>query len=140
MAPQHPPKTVLVVEDELDMRFFLKTLLETSGYVPIITKNGQEGFSAAQKHRPDLVILDVMMPQEGGALMYRNLKDDPDLCTTPVIMLTAVSGTTFRHFLKMLAAQRQQPVPMPEAHVEKPPDPHRLLRIIQKLTAKTNGP
>jgi CheY-like chemotaxis protein len=133
METHHTPKTVLVVEDQLDMRFFLKTLLETSGYVPVITKNGQEGLAAAQQHRPDLVILDVMMPQEGGAVMYRNLKEDPDLKSTPVIMLTAVSGTTFRHFLKMLGAQSRQPVPMPEAHVEKPPDPKRLLQTIQKI-------
>jgi CheY-like chemotaxis protein len=133
MVQNKQPKTVLVVEDELDMRFFLKTLLETSGYTPIIAKDGREGLAAAKKCMPDLVILDVMMPHEGGALMYRNLKSDPALKTIPVIMLTAVSGTTFRHFLKMLAAQTKWHVPMPEAHVEKPPDPRNLLHIIQNI-------
>ena len=129
-----PLKTVLVVEDELDMRFFLKTLLETSGYTPMIAKDGHQGWTMAQKNRPDLVILDVMMPREGGAILYRNLKTDATLNTIPVIMLTAVSRTAFDHYLKMLAAQTQGPMPKPEAHVEKPPDPKTLLHIIQKLT------
>ncbi len=132
MEQNAPPKTVLVVEDELDMRFFLKTLLETSGYRPVIAKDGRQGLAMAQEQRPDLVILDVMMPQEGGAIMYRNLKADETLSSIPVIMLTAVARSTFDHYLKMLAAQNKGPMPMPDAHVEKPPDPKHLLQIIRK--------
>jgi DNA-binding response OmpR family regulator len=59
-------KTVLIVEDELDMRIFISTLLETSGYRPIMTRDGNEGMLKAKDVCPDLIILDVMMPGEGG--------------------------------------------------------------------------
>ncbi len=126
-------KTVLVVEDELDMRFFLKTLLETSGYQPVIAKNGADGMARARKDTPDLILLDVMMPQQGGALMYRDLKSDEALKAIPVIILSAVSHTTFEHYLKMLAVKFSADVPAPDAYVEKPPDPLNLLRIIKQF-------
>lgn len=126
-------KTVLVVEDELDMRFFLKTLLETSGYRPVIAKNGSDGMAKARKDPPDLILLDVMMPEQGGAIMYRDLKSDVALAKIPVIILSAVSQSTFGHFLKMLDLTSADKVPAPDAYVEKPPDPRYLLRIIQQF-------
>lgn len=126
-------KNVLVVEDELDMRFFLKTLLETNGFHPIIARNGADGMAKAKADRPHLILLDVMMPQQGGALMYRDLKLDPALQTIPVIMLSAVSRRTFYHYLNMLTVQSDNPVPEPDAYVEKPPDPRNLLRIIRQF-------
>ena len=130
-TPSH--KTVLVVEDELDMRFFLKTLLETNGYQPVIAKNGADGMAKARKDPPDLILLDVMMPRQGGALMYRDLKSDDALKTIPVVMLSAVSRTTFEHYLKMLVVRLKDDIPEPDAYVEKPPDPSNLLRIIKRF-------
>lgn len=126
-------KTVLVVEDELDMRFFLKTLLETSGYRPVIAKNGSDGLEKARKDSPELILLDVMMPEQGGAIMYHTLKSDVVLAKIPVIILSAVSQSTFEHYLKMLALTSANTVPAPDAYVEKPPDPRNLLRIIQQF-------
>ncbi|HYA01797.1 MAG TPA: response regulator, partial [Syntrophobacteria bacterium] len=58
-------KTVLVVDDELDMRTFISTLLETSGYRALVATNGEEGIKKAREHKPAVIILDVMMPKEG---------------------------------------------------------------------------
>ncbi len=126
------PKTVLVIEDELDMRIFLKILLETNGYAPIIAANGQDGLRKAKDHDPDLIVLDVMMPRQGGALTYRDLRADSLLKDIPVIMLSAVKRATFFHYLKMLDAGRAAQVVEPEAYVEKPPDPQYLLKCIQE--------
>ena len=126
------PKTVLVIEDELDMRLFLKVLLETNGYAPIMADNGRDGIEKASVHAPDLIVLDVMMPRRGGARTYRDLRSDPVLRTIPVIMLSAVARDTFFHFLGMLDAGREGKVIKPEAYVEKPPDPQYLLKCIRK--------
>ena len=125
------PKTVLVIEDELDMRLFLKILLETNGYVPIIAANGEEGLRKAKDHDPDLIVLDVIRSRQGGARTYRDLRADLSLRQIPVIMLSAVAHSTFFHYLKMLDAGRAGKVVEPEAYVEKPPDPQYLLKCIR---------
>ncbi len=115
-------KTVLIVEDELDMRIFISTLLETSGYQPVMTRDGNEGMLKAQDVCPDLIILDVMMPGEGGVQMYRQLKTHETLCSIPVIMLSAVARKTFSHYLNMVNARLKKPIPEPDAYIEKPPE------------------
>ena len=126
-------KTVLIVEDELDMRIFISTLLETSGYRPIITRDGKEGMLKAKDVCPDLIILDVMMPGEGGVQMYRQLKTDQTLCTIPVIMLSAVAKKTFAHYLNMVNARLKDPIPDPDAYIEKPPEAEELIKMAAAL-------
>ena len=125
-------KSVLVVDDELDMRTFLTTLLETSGYRPIVANDGEEGIRKARAHKPSVIILDVMMPREGGVQMYRELKTDDELRGIPVIMLSAIAKKTFFHSQKMLNTYRGQTVPEPEAYIEKPPETEELLKILQE--------
>ena len=126
-------KTVLIVEDELDMRIFISTLLETSGYQPIITRDGNEGMLKAKDVCPDLIILDVMMPGEGGVQMYRQLKTDQTLCEIPVIMLSAVAKKTFAHYLNMVNARLKNPIPDPDAYIEKPPEAEELIKMAAAL-------
>ena len=123
-------KKVLIVEDELDMRIFISTLLETSGYKPFATRDGKEGLEKAKAVKPDLIILDVMMPGEGGVYMYRKLKTDKMLRDIPVIMLSAVAKKTFTHYLNMLNIRIEEDIPHPDSYLEKPPDAEELLRII----------
>ena len=126
-------KKILVVDDELDMRIFISTLLETSGYTPVITSDGKEGIRQARMVSPDLIILDVMMPGEGGVQMYRRLKTDNLFKDIPVIMLSAVAQKTFLHYLKMLNVRLENPIPEPEAYMEKPPEADELLRLTENL-------
>lgn len=125
--------TILIVDDEMDMRIFMSTLFETSGFQPVAVRNGKEGVAKAKELIPNLIILDVMMPGEGGALMYKALKDDPSLCHIPVIMCSAVGKTSFEHYLKMLNARLENPVPDPEGYMEKPPEPDALLDLAKKI-------
>ena len=124
-------KKILIVDDELDMRIFLSTLLETSGYKPVMTRDGKEGLMKAIEISPDLIILDIMMPGEGGVHMYRQLKTDTTLKEIPVIMLSAVALKTFNHYIKMLNARLDNAIPAPAAYMEKPPEAQVLLRIIE---------
>jgi len=126
-------KTVLIVEDEMDMRIYISTLLETSGYAPVVTRDGKEGLIKAREVSPDLIILDVMMPGEGGVQMYRQLKTDQALKAIPVIMLSAVAQKTFSHYLNMVNARLDRPIPRPEAYIEKPPEADDLLQMAARL-------
>ena len=124
-------KKILVVDDELDMRIFISTLLETSGYKPLKAADGKEGMLVARREKPSVVILDVMMPNESGIGMYRELKNDPALKDVPVIMVSALSKKTFYHSQKVLDEYKGENVPEPSAYIEKPPEPDELLEAIQ---------
>jgi CheY-like chemotaxis protein len=126
-------KKILIVDDELDMRIFLSTLLETSGYEPVTTRDGIDGVSKARTGKPDLILLDVMMPGEGGVQMYRKLKTDPELAPIPVVMLSAVEKKSFDHYLSMLNSSIPSPIPQPAAYLEKPVDPNQLLLVLKAL-------
>jgi len=126
-------KRVLIVDDELDMRTFITTLLETSGYKPLSAVDGKEGMEVARRSKPALIILDVMMPRESGINMYRDLKNDPELKDIPVIMVSALSKKTFFHSQKVLDQYKGEEIPEPEVYIEKPPEPDELLEAIQDI-------
>jgi CheY-like chemotaxis protein len=124
-------KKVLVVDDELDMRVFMTTLLETSGFKPIAAEDGHQGLEAARKNKPSLIIMDVMMPRESGVHFYRELKKDPLLRDIPIIMVSALSKKTFFHSQNVLDEYEGVTMPEPAAYIEKPPEVEELLAAVQ---------
>lgn len=124
-------KKVLIVDDELDMRTYITTLLETNGYKPISAVDGVEGLEIVRREKPALIILDVMMPKESGINMYRELKNDPELSNIPVIILSAISKKTFFHSQKVLNEYKEEKIPEPATYIEKPPEPEELLEEIR---------
>jgi two-component system cell cycle response regulator DivK len=82
-------KTILIVEDnELNMKLF-HDLLDAHGYATVQTRNGSEALSLARAHRPDLIIMDIQLPEVSGLEVTRWLKDDETLKTIPVVAVTA---------------------------------------------------
>ncbi|MFC0243402.1 response regulator [Rhodopseudomonas telluris] len=82
-------KTVLIVEDnELNMKLF-RDLLEAHGYQTAGTSNGYEALELVRKLRPDLILMDIQLPQVSGLDVTRWIKDDPDLRHIPVVAVTA---------------------------------------------------
>jgi two-component system cell cycle response regulator DivK len=82
-------KTVLIVEDnELNMKLF-SDLLEAHGYATLKTSNGVEAIELTRKHRPNLIIMDIQLPEVSGLEVTKWIKEDDDLCDIPVIAVTA---------------------------------------------------
>jgi two-component system cell cycle response regulator DivK len=82
-------KTVLVVEDnELNMKLF-HDLLEAHGYRILQTKDGMEALQLAREHKPDLILMDIQLPEVSGLEVTRWIKEDADLRAIPVIAVTA---------------------------------------------------
>jgi two-component system cell cycle response regulator DivK len=82
-------KTVLIVEDnELNMKLF-NDLLEAHGYRTVQTRSGVEAMGLAREHRPDLILMDIQLPEISGLQVARWLKDDLELRSIPVIAVTA---------------------------------------------------
>ena len=83
------PKTVLVVEDnDLDMKLF-RDLLELAGYNVLEAKDGMEGWRMARERRPDLILMDIRLPDASGLEVTKWLKNDETLKSIPVIAVTA---------------------------------------------------
>ena len=82
-------KTVLIVEDnELNMKLF-HDLLEAQGYRTVGTRNGVDALDLARKHRPDLILMDIQLPEVSGLEVTKWIKEDDDLRSIPVVAVTA---------------------------------------------------
>ena len=139
MQPQiDKKKKVLVIDDEQAVVAYLETLLQDNGYETISAENGRIGFELAKKERPDLVCLDITMPEESGIRFYRNLKGDPEISGIPVVVVTAVTGYGGdpEPFRKFLSTRRQ--VPPPEAFFSKPIVREQFLTEIERLIGATD--
>ncbi|HET6467455.1 MAG TPA: response regulator [Geminicoccaceae bacterium] len=83
------PKTVLVADDEPSILLSLRFLLQKAGYTVLTATNGGEALAALEQARPDLILLDVMMPERDGFDVCQSLRGDPSYRDVPIIMLTA---------------------------------------------------
>jgi two-component system, cell cycle response regulator DivK len=82
-------KTVLIVEDnELNMKLF-NDLLEAHGYATLQTRNGLDAMEIARAHKPDLILMDIQLPEVSGLEVTKWLKEDDELRAIPVIAVTA---------------------------------------------------
>jgi len=122
-------KTILIIDDEPDVLTYLSTLLEDHGYATILAKDGEEALTKLKASLPDLITLDVSMPEKSGVKLYREIKEDPRWKKIPILIVTGVSGD----FQKFISTRRQ--VPPPEGYLSKPINQEEILELIRKLTS-----
>jgi len=145
------PKKVLVVDDDPNTVRFLSVALEENGYEAIGAADGKEGFEKVVSERPDLILLDVMMPKRTGFTMFRQMKKTEGLENVPVIMLTGVTASlqaqdekaddTFEQpfaglrdsLRKTIDEMKQEGVDSPDFFIEKPIDPDMVIGKIREL-------
>jgi len=125
-------KTILVIEDEPDVQIYLATLFQENGYEVVTASNGKEGEAALAQRRPDLICLDILMPEKSGIALYRELRKNPQFSGIPVVMVTGFRaeefpGVDFKKFVY------ERSVPGPEGYVEKPIDRELLLRTVREI-------
>ena len=140
MSPDLDKKKILIVDDELDMRIFLCNLLGNCGYEPIDAGDRTEGMRMAKRENPALIILDVMMPKEGGIQLYRELQEDADLKKVPVIMVSTIDKKTFWMYQKVQSTPYGKKVLEPGAYLEKPLETEELIRLVHTLTTTIECP
>jgi two-component system, OmpR family, phosphate regulon response regulator PhoB len=126
-------QVILVVDDEMDIRTFISTLLESNGYKLRLAENGEQGMQKLKDEPPDMVTLDVMMPKESGIKMYRDIKTNPEYENIPVLIISGLAKKTFLHSQKVLDKFKNQQVPQPDGYIEKPPEPEELIAEVKRL-------
>jgi DNA-binding response OmpR family regulator len=120
---------ILIVDDEEDVTTFVGTLLEDNGYAVIKAADGKQGMAKAKSDSPDLIILDICMPEETGVRMFRNLQEDAQTAMIPVIVLTGIT-----HEFKRFIENRRNLRP-PAGYFDKPPNREQLLTKVAELVA-----
>jgi CheY-like chemotaxis protein len=125
-------KKILVIDDEPDMVTFLSTLLKDNGYEILTAFDGDEGLHKAKNEKPDLVSLDLLMPNKTGIKMFRELRRDPEISAIPVVIVTgfATDDTPNMDFKKWIHERSIRP---PEAYIEKPVETEVLLKEIKRI-------
>jgi two-component system phosphate regulon response regulator PhoB len=126
-------KKVLVVDDDPDVRLFSVTVLEENGYTPLEAEDGESGLKMIKAEKPDLVILDVLMPRQSGVRLYRELKTSKDLQDIKIVILSGIAKKTFMRSQKALTEFGGAQIPEPEIYLEKPVEPDELADVIKKV-------
>jgi twitching motility two-component system response regulator PilH len=118
-------KLVLVIEDDPDQRRLLERMLVASGWRVATAPDGESGLDAARTHRPDAIVLDVMMPRLNGFQACRQLKADSALTGIPVVMCTSKDQPADQYWATEVGA---------DGFLAKPVDINRLVQMLERLT------
>ncbi len=126
-------RRILTIDDEPDERIYLAALLEDNGFTADTAKDGNEALEKARASPPDLITLDITMPEKSGVTFYQEIRKDPKLGKIPIIIVTGVTGLDgdpeeFRQFIST-----RKDTPPPEGFVTKPVDQEKFLEKVAEL-------
>ena len=119
-----PQRTILVVDDFDDTRLLLRTWLQRKGFRVVEAEDGNQAIAAAQSKQPDLIIMDVEMPELDGLAATRRIRELPNLARVPIVAVSAYGADQYRaHALEAGC----------DEYVSTPFEPEELERVIRSL-------
>jgi len=119
-------KKIFIIDDEQDPRTYLEVLFQENGYETATADDGDVAWAKVREVNPDVITLDIIMPNETGVKFYRQLCKDPELSKIPVIICSGVTR------YKELFSRDHMTMPKPLAFIEKPIDKEALLAKIKE--------
>jgi len=122
-------KTVLIVDDEPDVVEYLSAILDSCNYKAVTASNADDGFAAAMKNKPDLICLDIMMPEKSGLSLYVRLQKHDELKDIPVLIISGMEKEQEFDFQKIVDDAGISP---PNEYIEKPIDVDQFVETIQR--------
>jgi two-component system alkaline phosphatase synthesis response regulator PhoP len=125
-------KKILIVDDDPDFVNAVSMILKSKKYEVVIAYDGMEGLAKVKGERPDLIVLDVMMPKKDGYAVCKELKADPQWSKIPVLLLTAVaSHVATTRFTTEMGLETEA-----DDYLDKPVEPDVLAKRVETLLAK----
>jgi two-component system alkaline phosphatase synthesis response regulator PhoP len=123
---------ILIVDDDPDLVEAVAMILRSKKFDVVAAYNGKEGIEKVKRERPDLVVLDVMMPEKDGYSVCKELKSDPQWSHIPILLLTAVaSHVPTTRFTQQMGMETEA-----DDYIDKPVEPEVLVKRIETLLAK----
>jgi twitching motility two-component system response regulator PilH len=120
----------LVIDDEPDQTTYVSTLLQDQGWETRTANSADEGLALAREEPPDVVLLDVMMPERGGLSTLIALRKDDKTRSVPVVLVTGIQDTLTHDFAAFLDRFKKH---HPDAYLEKPVDREKLLKTLDDV-------
>ena len=130
------PAKIMIVDDEPDIRMYLEAVLEDGGYQTCGLGEGKSILEFVSEQKPDLIVLDIMMPKRSGVSVYKALRASEDFKYIPVIIISGMMPTRDlieEEFNKLIA---EDSIPPPEGFVEKPIKLPALMELIEELSGQ----
>ena len=128
------PKSAVIIDDEPDITTYLGTLLSDNGWGVRTANDPNEGIAAAQESPPDVVLLDVMMPERGGLSTLIALRKDDRTAGVPVILVTGIQESLKADFGDFLDRFKKY---HPDAYIQKPIDEAELLQTLADVVSRS---
>ena len=125
-------KSILIVDDEPDIVSYLEMILQDSGYATLVARDGNEALEAVRRERPDLVTLDISMPEASGTRFYKEVRTDPELKSIPIFIVTGVTGLGGDEYAYEKFISHRRLVPPPEGYFPKPIQREEFLGAVRK--------
>ncbi len=120
-------KKILIIDDEPDTLTYFSCLLEDNGFTTITAEDGEQAMAQVHRQPPDLITLDITMPEKSGVRCYRELRESEEWGKIPIIIITGIADD-FRTFI----SSRKQ-VPPPDGYLRKPVEAADLLDMVRRL-------
>jgi twitching motility two-component system response regulator PilH len=125
------PKTAVIIDDEPDITTYLGTFLSDNGWSVRSANDPNEGIALAQEEPPDVVLLDVMMPERGGLSTLIALRKDARTAKVPVVLVTGIQESLKSDFGAFLDRFKSY---HPDAYLQKPIEEAKLLQTLESIT------
>jgi len=123
-------KTVLIIDDEPDTLTYFSNLLEDNGFATLTAQSAADAIAQVKTVVPDLITLDISMPETSGVRCYRDLRELEAWRNIPVVIITGISED-FRTFISS-----RKHVPPPDGYLAKPIDEAAFVEMVRKLTGE----
>ncbi|MCG6961941.1 MAG: response regulator [Acidobacteria bacterium] len=127
-------RTALIIDDEPDITTYLGTILSDNDWEVRTANRAEDGLILAREEAPDLVLLDVLMPERGGLSTLIALRKDPSLSSIPVILVTGIQESLTADFSAFLDRFKHY---HPDAYLEKPVTPEQLMSVVHEVTQRS---
>jgi CheY-like chemotaxis protein len=130
-------KKIMIIDDEPDIRIYLISVLEDNGYLACSHNDDVSIVESIRKEKPNLIILDIMMPGRSGISIYKELKNQPDLKDIPVALISGIPSTSSFNPEGFRALAHDDSLPMPASFIDKPIKIEPFLKLVENMLGDT---
>jgi DNA-binding response OmpR family regulator len=130
---------ILIIEDDPEFSYYLKIIFEESGFDTILASDGSIGFQLVKSYMPDIITLDLIMPNKTGIKFFTEIRKNNKFCSIPIIIITSYTSNTYPmiDLKKTLYSKTLAP---PDGYFEKPVESSKLISVIRNVVASKKRP